>query len=80
MGAQAGELIGEWSLALRNGVPLREISDTIHPYPTYALGNRRTADLWYLERRPMWLLRLIRRLLGYQGEVPTTEQLKQMMA
>jgi pyruvate/2-oxoglutarate dehydrogenase complex dihydrolipoamide dehydrogenase (E3) component len=80
VGAQAGELIGEWSLALRNGVPLREISDTIHPYPTYALGNRRTADLWYLERRPMWLLRLIRRLLGYQGEVPTTEQLKEMMA
>ena len=43
LGTAAGEMIGEYALAMRNGITLRQISDTIHPYPTYGLGAR-TAD------------------------------------
>ncbi len=69
LGARAGELIGEVALAMRNGISLRRLSDTIHPYPTYGLGVRRAADQWYVRRRPTTLLRALGRTLGYRGDV-----------
>ena len=62
LGANAGEMIGEYALAMRNGVTLRRIADTIHPYPTYGLGNRRAADQWYVRKLSptrLWLPRPI---------------------
>jgi pyruvate/2-oxoglutarate dehydrogenase complex dihydrolipoamide dehydrogenase (E3) component len=70
LGTHAGEMIGEYALAMRNGVTLRRISDTIHPYPTYGLGARRAADQWYVRSQSEFLLRIIRRLFGYQGTIP----------
>ena len=35
---RAGEMISELSVAITNDIPLRGIADTIHPYPTYAVG------------------------------------------
>lgn len=69
-GRQAGDLIGEYALAMKNGVMLRNIADTIHPYPTYGLGVRRAADQWYVQSQPEWLTRLIGWVFGYRGEVP----------
>ena len=70
LGARAGESIAEWAVALHRGMTLREIASAIHPYPTYAFGNRRVADQWLLSRpRPalQWALRLLR---GLRGRVP----------
>jgi len=43
---------------------LSEVSATIHPYPTYALGNRRAADLFannvLTPSRVSWIQRLFR--------------------
>ncbi len=69
-GKQAGDLIGEYALAMRNGVTLRNIADTIHPYPTYGLGIRRAADQWYVKNQSKWLTRLIKWLFGYRGTIP----------
>lgn len=69
LGGRAGELIGELALAMRHGVSLREISDTIHPYPTYGLGVRRVADQWYARRQSARLTRLVQRVFGYRGPV-----------
>ena len=69
LGARAGDLICEFALAMRRGIRLRHISDTIHPYPSYGLGVRRTADQWYVRRRTPGRVRLIKRLLGYRGPV-----------
>lgn len=69
LGAHAGEMIGELALAVRNGVALRRIADTIHPYPTYVLGNRRAADLWYIRKQSPALVRWIQRIFGYRGPV-----------
>src|SRR5699024_3318988 len=44
LGARAGELISEYAVAMKNGISLRNIADTIHPYPAYNLGVRRAAD------------------------------------
>jgi len=42
----AGEMIGEFSLAITNGLGLSAIGRTIHPYPTQAEAIRKLADAW----------------------------------
>ena len=72
LGAHAGDLISEFALAMRNGVTLRQMSDTIHPYPSYALGNRRAADQWYVRKQSGALVGLLQFFFGYQGTMPDT--------
>lgn len=70
LGAHAGELISEYALAMKNGISLRNIADTIHPYPTYALGARRAADQWYIKNQSEWQVKLLKKIFGYRGDVP----------
>lgn len=70
LGAHAGELISEYALAMKNGVSLRNMADTIHPYPTYSLGARRAADQWYIKNQSEWQVRLLKKVFGYRGKVP----------
>lgn len=70
LGTRAGELISEYAVAMKNGVSLRNIADTIHPYPTYALGARRAADQWYIKNQSEWQVKLIKKVFGYRGEIP----------
>ncbi|MEJ7608632.1 MAG: hypothetical protein WKF37_20765 [Bryobacteraceae bacterium] len=79
LGANAGEMIGEYALAIRNRVPLSKISDTIHPYPTYVLGNRRAADQWYIQKQTPGLVRWIQRLFGYRGALPSNGDPKRII-
>lgn len=72
LGVHAGDLISELALAMRNGVTLRQMSDTIHPYPSYALGNRRAADQWYVRKQSGTLVGLLQFFFGYQGKMPDT--------
>ncbi|MCG8343367.1 MAG: dihydrolipoyl dehydrogenase [Chlorobiales bacterium] len=72
LGSHAGDLISEFALAMRNGVTLRQMSDTIHPYPSYALGNRRAADQWYVRKQSGALVGLLQFFFGYQGKMPDT--------
>lgn len=72
-GANAGEMIGEYALAIRNGVSLSKISDTVHPYPTYALGNRRAADQWYIRKQTPRVVGWIQRIFGYRGSLPSAD-------
>ncbi len=70
VGERAGELISLYALAMKHGVTLREIADTIIPYPTYALGARRAADQWYARKQYPALIRTVQRLFGYRGPAP----------
>lgn len=72
LGVNAGEMIGEYALAMRNGVTLRQMADTMHPYPTYVLGNRRAADQWYVRKQSRTLVRWLQRIFGYRGQLPDT--------
>ena len=72
-GANAGEMIGEYALAIRSGVSLSKISDTVHPYPTYALGNRRAADQWYIRKQTPRVVSWIQWLFGYRGNLPSSD-------
>lgn len=70
VGKGAGDMVGELALAMRNGISLRKISDTIHAYPTYALGVRRAADQWYVRKQSVLLVKILKRLFGYRGQLP----------
>ena len=72
LGAAAGEMIGEYALAMRNGISLKKIADTIHPYPTYVLGNRRAADQWYVRKQSRAFVWVLQKLFGYHGSLPDT--------
>lgn len=63
----AGELISIWSLAIRKGMKVSEIADTIHPYPTYSLGGRKAADRWSQRWLDSALLKLLGWVLRYRG-------------
>ena len=46
VGTHAGELIGEFSLAITQKLGLGEIANAIHPYPTRSEAVRRIGDLY----------------------------------
>jgi pyruvate/2-oxoglutarate dehydrogenase complex dihydrolipoamide dehydrogenase (E3) component len=46
VGANAGDMIGELTLAMANGLGLGKIANTIHPYPTVAEAIRKVGDLY----------------------------------
>ena len=70
VGTHAGELISEYAVAIKNGVSLRNLADTIHPYPSWGLGARRAADQWYIKNQSEWSVKLIKKVFGYRGEIP----------
>ena len=70
VGAHAGEFISEYAVAMKNGVSLRNIADTIHPYPSWGLGARRAADQWYIRNQSAGTVKWIKRIFGYKGEIP----------
>ena len=47
----AGDLIGEISLAMTHGIGLKKIASAIHPYPTQAEAIRKVGDQ-YNRTRP----------------------------
>lgn len=78
LGVSAGEMIGEYALAVRNGVRLDKISSTIHPYPTYALGNRRAADLYMMAKLTPTMVRWLQRIFRLRGDTRGVAALRQM--
>lgn len=50
LGPQAGDLIQEVVLAMRKGLPVGALSQTIHVYPTLSEVNRRAADQYYRDK------------------------------
>ena len=61
-------MITEYALAMRHGIRLSQIAGTIHPYPTFLLGNRRAADLYVNTQLDSPLLGLLGRILRYRGQ------------
>ena len=64
--AHAGDLIGELSLAMTNGIGLSGIGASIHPYPTQAEAIRKLGDLYSRTRLTPFVKRLFARWLAWQ--------------
>lgn len=60
VGANAGEVVHEYVLAMQQGIPLRKLSGMIHVYPTYSSSAWRVAGKWFSEST---LIQTLRRLM-----------------
>ena len=61
VGNHAGELLAEYTLAMRHGLGLNKILGTIHPYPTMAEANKYAAGEWKKAHKPEKLLEWVAR-------------------
>ena len=61
VGAQAGELIAEFVLAMRQGLGLNKLLSTIHIYPTLMEANKYAAGNWKRAHQPERALRWLER-------------------
>ena len=60
----AGDLISEISLAMTNNLGLKQIANTIHPYPTQADAIRKVADRYNRTRLTPMVKRIIQAAMG----------------
>jgi len=59
VGANAGELIAEYVLAMKHGIGLNKILGTIHIYPTMSEANKYAAGEWKRANQPETLLKWV---------------------
>jgi pyruvate/2-oxoglutarate dehydrogenase complex dihydrolipoamide dehydrogenase (E3) component len=62
----AGESIGEAALAVRLGLKMGALADTIHPYPTQAEAWKKLGDLWNSRRLTRGARRALKTVLTLQ--------------
>lgn len=62
----AGEMVSEITVALRNGVGLKKLGATIHPYPTQAEAFRKAADLYNRTRLTPLVCRVLAAWLSWR--------------
>ena len=60
VGANAGEVVHEYVLAMQSGIPLRKLSGMIHVYPTFSSSVWRVAGKWFSEST---LIQTLRKLM-----------------
>ncbi|HEX4896230.1 MAG TPA: FAD-dependent oxidoreductase [Solimonas sp.] len=66
VGAQAGEQIAEFVLAMRHGLGLNALLGTIHVYPTWMEAGKAVAGRWKQAHAPQGLLRLLERFHAWR--------------
>jgi len=64
--ANAGDMIGQISLAMTEGIGLGTIANAIHPYPTQAEAIRKVGDLYNRTRLTPMVAGLMRTVIGWQ--------------
>jgi pyruvate/2-oxoglutarate dehydrogenase complex dihydrolipoamide dehydrogenase (E3) component len=65
VGARAGDMLAEFTLAMKHGLGLRAILQTIHPYPGWTEANKAVAGEWQKAHTPAWALALSERWLQW---------------
>lgn len=70
VGAHAGEMISELTLAMRAGIGLGTIGKTIHPYPTQAEVIKRVANAWRKEGFTEGKKELLRKWFTWARKAP----------
>ncbi len=66
VGSHAGELLAEFTLAMRWGLGLNKLLATIHPYPTWSESAKYAAGTWKRAHTPHGLLRWVERFHGWR--------------
>ena len=63
--SHAGELISQLSLAIKNGLGLSAITNTIYPYPTQAEAIKKAAQAWRKTMLTQSTKRILRAWFGW---------------
>lgn len=66
VGAHGGEILAEFTLAMKHGLGLNKILGTIHPYPTWNEAAKYAAGEWKHAHAPEGILRLLEKLHGWR--------------
>ncbi len=66
VGEHAGDIIGEYVLAMRHGLGLNKIISTVHAYPTYIEANKFAAGRWKKANAPQWVFPWLERYHGWR--------------
>jgi pyruvate/2-oxoglutarate dehydrogenase complex dihydrolipoamide dehydrogenase (E3) component/uncharacterized membrane protein YdjX (TVP38/TMEM64 family) len=66
VGAHAGELLAEFTLAMKYGLGLNKILGTIHPYPTWSEAAKYAAGEWKRAHAPQTLLAALARFHAWR--------------
>lgn len=66
VGVHAGEILAEFTLAMKHGLGLNKILGTIHPYPTWNESAKYAAGEWKREHAPQGILKLLEKLHGWR--------------
>jgi len=62
----AGEWLGEFTIAMKHGLGLNKLLGTIHPYPTLGEAAKATAGVWKNAHKPERILRLLARYFRWR--------------
>jgi pyruvate/2-oxoglutarate dehydrogenase complex dihydrolipoamide dehydrogenase (E3) component/uncharacterized membrane protein YdjX (TVP38/TMEM64 family) len=57
----AADMLAEYVVAMRHGLGLNHILQTVHSYPTWGEANKYAAGLWRRAHAPQWVLQWSRR-------------------
>jgi pyruvate/2-oxoglutarate dehydrogenase complex dihydrolipoamide dehydrogenase (E3) component/uncharacterized membrane protein YdjX (TVP38/TMEM64 family) len=66
VGDHAGEILAEYTLAMKHGLGLNKIMGTIHPYPTMAEANKYAAGEWKKKHAPQKVLQWVERYHAWE--------------
>ncbi|MFL1456766.1 FAD-dependent oxidoreductase [Marinobacter sp. GN3S48] len=66
VGSHAGEILAEFTLAMKHGLGLNKILGTIHPYPTWNESAKYAAGEWKRAHAPQGILKLLEKLHGWR--------------
>lgn len=66
VGTHAGEILAEFTLAMKHGLGLNKILGTIHPYPTWNESAKYAAGEWKRSHAPEGILKLLEKLHGWR--------------
>jgi pyruvate/2-oxoglutarate dehydrogenase complex dihydrolipoamide dehydrogenase (E3) component/uncharacterized membrane protein YdjX (TVP38/TMEM64 family) len=66
VGMHAGEILAEFTLAMKHGLGLNKILGTIHPYPTWNESAKYAAGEWKRAHAPQGILNLLEKLHGWR--------------
>ena len=66
VGYQAGNLLGEFVLAMKQGIGLNKILGTIHAYPTMIEANKYVAGVWKREHKPEKVLNWVEKFHSWR--------------
>ncbi|WP_085918461.1 FAD-dependent oxidoreductase [Halomonas sp. CSM-2] len=62
----AGEWLGEFTLAMKHGLGLNKLLGTIHPYPTLGEAAKATAGVWKNAHKPERVLNFLKRYFNWR--------------